>query len=305
MATSSNPFKPATKVSKKLKVLIYGLPGTGKTRAALSFPRPAVIDSEGGTDLYAGRDGIPDFSVMRAKTMDELFSAIAFIQSDNGKTFDTLVIDSLTVFYDVQKDAAAKTAGNGEMNMKLWNRVNGRMNTLYITLMNLPIHVVVIAAETDLFEGEGLNLKRTGSKPDSDKKVMRAFDFVIRMLEDHSAKVIKSRGVGLGATIPAVVWDVFAQSAGMFTDGNTLLLQDDNAAAQRDSIAYSDHWSQSQERLDALYKWAFDSYKATREDVNKAIQNTGYQIGELSEKGAAEAVAGYTQVKRAAAKEAN
>lgn len=304
MATN-NPFKPATKVSKKLKVLIYGLPGTGKTRAALSFPRPAVIDSEGGTDLYAGRDGVPDFSVMRAKTMDELFSAIAFIQSDNGKTFDTLVIDSITVFYDVQKDAAAKTANNGEMNMKLWNRVNGRMNTLYITLMNLPIHVVVIAAETDLFEGEGLNLKRTGSKPDSDKKVMRPFDFVIRMLEDHSAKVIKSRGVGLGATIPSVVWDVFAQSAGLFTDGKPLLLQDDNLAAMQDSAAYSDvvHWSLVDGAADRLYAWA-EKGGASKDDVNTAIATTGKEITALTREDVIEAINQYMDAKRAATKEA-
>lgn len=235
-----NPFLTAEKVSKKVKLLIYGLPGTGKTLAALTFPRPAVIDSEGGTDLYAGRPGVPAFSVLRAKSMDELNAAVAFIQADKGKTFDTLIIDPITVFYDVQKEAAAKTSKDGEMNVRLWGKVNGRMVSLYNVLTNLPVHVVVIARESVLYTGEGLNLKASGYKADADKKIEYMFDFVIRMRKDHSAEVIKSRGVGLDKEIANVNWGVFAKAAGMFTDGQTLVVKDEDKAAEVDARAYED-----------------------------------------------------------------
>ncbi len=53
------------------------------------------------------------------------------------------------------------------------------------------------------------------------------------------------------------------------------------------------HWSQSKERVEALYKWAFDTLKATREDTNKAIDYSGKTIEQLSEKQAAAAVKDY------------
>lgn len=235
---AKNPFQPATKVAKKLKVLIYGASGSGKTRAALTFPRAAVIDTENGTDLYAGRSGVPAFSVLRAKTLKEVEDAVAFIREDNGASFDTLVIDAITVLYDVQKEAAAKQGKDGEMNPRLWNRVNGRMVALYNSLINLPVHVVVIAREAELYEGEGLNLKRTGFKADADKKVSYLFDFVVRMTMDHSGQIIKSRGVNLSTAMPVVTWEAFEKAAGLFTDGAQTHVLSDDKAVESDAAAY-------------------------------------------------------------------
>lgn len=236
-----NPFQPAAKVAKKLKILIYGASGVGKTLAALTFPRPAVIDTEGGTDLYAGREGIPTFSVLHAKSLTDVEAAIKFIQADNGKTFETLIIDAITVLYDVQKDAAGKAAKKeDEMTPRDWNKVNKRMVNLYNALTNLPCHVVVIAREAELYEGEGLNLKRVGFKADMDKKGVYIFDFIVRMKTDRSGEVIKSRGVSLSKTIPAVNWDTFAQAAGMFNDGKQVQAIADDKAAEQDARAYED-----------------------------------------------------------------
>jgi hypothetical protein len=241
MTTLPNPFQPAAKVAKKLKILIYGASGVGKTLAALTFRRPAVIDTEGGTDLYAGRDGIPTFSVLHAKSLTDVEAAIKFIQADSGKTFETLIIDAITVLYDVQKDAAGKAAKKeDEMTPRDWNKVNKRMVNLYNALTNLPVHVVVVAREAELYEGEGLNLKRVGFKADMDKKGVYIFDFIVRMKADRSGEVIKSRGVNIGKTIPAVNWDVFTQAAGMFLDGKQAQAIADDKAAELDARAYVD-----------------------------------------------------------------
>lgn len=242
---AKNPFQPAEKIAKKLKVLIYGASGSGKTRAGLTFPRPAVIDTENGTDLYAGRPGVPEFSVLRAKTLSEVESAVAFIREDNGRTFDTLIIDAITVLYDVQKDAAAKNGKDGEMNPRLWNRINGRMVALYNSLTNLPVHVVVIARESELYEGEGLNLKKTGTKPDADKKIPYMFDFVVRMKADHSGEIVKSRGVNVGSTMPTVNWQAFEKAAGLFSDGTQASALSDEQAVNTDARAYQDAPPQS------------------------------------------------------------
>lgn len=44
--TIFNPFQSAELTARKLKILLYGNWGTGKTFAALTFPRVALIDAE-------------------------------------------------------------------------------------------------------------------------------------------------------------------------------------------------------------------------------------------------------------------
>lgn len=290
--TTVNPFQPAAKVAKKLKILIYGASGVGKTLAALTFPRPAVIDTEGGTDLYAARDGIPAFSVLRAKSLTDVESAIKFIQADNGKTFDTLVIDAITVLYDVQKDAAGKAAKKeDEMTPRDWNKVNKRMVNLYNALTNLPVHVVVIAREAELYEGEGLNLKRVGFKPDMDKKGVYIFDFIVRMTKDRSGEIIKSRGANVSNTMKAVNWAAFEAIAGMFTDGKQAVAIADDKAAETDARAYEDtpaqpasHWSTEDGATDRFYEWAMREHSLPRAKVDALIVGAGKTLGTIDKK---------------------
>lgn len=284
MATK-NPFQQATQIAKRLKILIYGASGSGKTLAALSFPRPAVIDTENGTDLYVGRSGIPEFSVLRAKSLQEVKKAIEFIAEDNGATFETLVIDAITVLYDVQKEAVARMSKDGEMNPRLWNKVNGQMVALYNGLTNLPVHVVVIARESELYEGEGLNLKRTGVKPDGDKKMPYMFDFIVRMRLDHTGEVIKSRGVYADKVMPIVSWAAFEKAAGLFNTGESVATAlSDEGAIEKDSRAYADvnHWSQEAGLMEAMYKWAKDNYKMDRKAVDGSIYASGKNLSALS-----------------------
>ncbi len=298
---ANNPFQPATKVSKKLKILIYGASGTGKTLASLTFPRPAVVDAENGTDLYAGRDGVPGFSVLRIKTFEELQRAISYIQADKGASFDTLVIDSVSVFYDVQKEAASKTSKDNELGYREWAKINNRMVYLYNALTNLPVHIVCIAREAIEYETKAGNLTKVGTKPDADKRLVYMFDFIIRMNADHSGEVIKSRGAGNLKTMPQVNWQAFAKIADMFTSGEIVLAQDEEDAAQRDSIAFQDkppapsqpqapqtrnegHWSSSADNVERLYKKAYLDYKMAMVDVQRAIIASGKPITALTEK---------------------
>ncbi len=277
----NNPFQPAAKVAKKLKILIYGASGVGKTLAALTFPRPAVIDTEGGTDLYAAREGIPAFSVLRAKSLTDVEAAIKFIQADNGKTFDTLVIDAITVLYDVQKDAAGKAAKKeDEMTPRDWNKVNKRMVNLYNALTNLPVHVVVIAREAELYEGEGLNLKRVGFKPDMDKKGVYIFDFIVRMSKDRSGEIIKSRGVNASPAMKTVNWAAFEAMAGLFTEGAQAVAIADDKAVEIDAQSYADtpHWSFEEGAMERVYAWAKDKHGKSESSVLAAIARSGRVI---------------------------
>jgi hypothetical protein len=232
MAQLKNPFILATPVAKKLKLLLYGGSGSGKTVAALTFPRVALVDAESGSDLYVGRPGTAPVHILRSKTLSDLETAIAYIEQDNGKTFDTLVIDPITVFYDVQKEATAKLAKDGNLGFREWAKVNNRMKAVYHKLAQLPVHVVVIARESVEYEGEGNNLRKIGVKPDADRSLIYTFDFVIHMNNNHSGTVQKSRGVALG-DIKKVDWlTVFEPVSRAYTDGATVTTQDEEAATE-------------------------------------------------------------------------
>lgn len=231
-----NPFELATPVAKKTKVLLYGPSGSGKTLAGLSWPRVAVIDTEGGTDLYAGRAGIAPFHILRAKTIAQVKDALTFIQEDKGRTFDTLMLDPVTVIYDVTKEAAARTSRNGELGFREWGQINNKMKWLYNELTNLPIHVVATARQAIEYETVNGELRKSGQKPDADKALVYIFDFVLRLLPDHSAIVEKSRGVemGEGGQLAKVDWSVFAPIAAGFAEGEGAQQESDDRAVERE-----------------------------------------------------------------------
>jgi hypothetical protein len=282
----NDPFKPATPISKKLKLLFYGPSGSGKTWAALTFPRVALIDAENGSDLYAGRPGIPPFSVLHAKRLSEVEQAVRFIQADGGKTYDTLVIDPITVAYDVEK--TAESANNSkDLGFREWARINNRMSALYTSLTNLPAHVILIAREAPEYATRGSGLERVGVKPDADKKLIYMMDFVVHFNNDHSAVVEKSRGVVLGkaGALPRVTWAEFESVAAGFATGETVTTTDETgeAEAEADDLRnrsnaeeFVRHWRAKSlsdlEMLAALNVTRFSEWTQGRAKADKAVE---------------------------------
>lgn len=235
-----NPFHTAEPTARKLKILMFGNWGTGKTLAALSFPRVALIDSEGSSTLYRGRPGIAPFSVLDTKSMTDLENAIAFIAADKGATFDTLVIDPISVIYKVTREALA--AGNkknpGDMGYREWGKLNSRMSSLYTRLINLPVHVVMAARESTEYEGTGDALRKVGVKPDSDKDIGYLFDIVLHMQDDYSGLVTKSRAMEMkkGDRLKTVHWKAFEAIAGGYATGRTETLAEEEAVSADEAV---------------------------------------------------------------------
>lgn len=282
----NDPFKPATPISKKLKLLFYGPSGSGKTWAALTFPRVALIDAENGSDLYAGRPGIPPFSVLHAKRLSEIEQAVRFIQADGGKTYDTLVIDPITTAYDVEKTAESSN-NSKDLGFREWARINNRMSALYNSLTNLPAHVIVIARETPEYATKGSGLERVGVKPDADKKLIYMMDFVVHFNNDHSALVEKSRGVVLGknGALSKVTWADFESVAAGFADGKKLEIEDETTAAEAEADdlrnidnakAFVAHWRaqalSDSEMLAALNVTRFSEWTQGRTKADAAVE---------------------------------
>lgn len=97
-----------------ISMLIYGRAGSGKSIFASTFPKPLIIDADGGHRIYEDKKLFPDAIYVRG---DQVFPALqrAIEQIKAGtNVFETLIIDSLTNLENM-----AITAFKG-MNSKNW-----------------------------------------------------------------------------------------------------------------------------------------------------------------------------------------
>lgn len=192
---TANPFRPAEQVAPKVKCLVYGPSGVGKTYLALTAPGPiAVIDTEGGTAFYAnrvGKGGLSQFDVLPTKTFAQVEQAVAYLNANPGH-YQTLVVDPVTVLYETLQDAAQtrradqKHDPDADLEMLDWQRIKRAYKRLMTDLVNLPVHVIVTAREADLTE-ERRNERgrkervKLGVRPDAEKSTAYYFDVVLRL----------------------------------------------------------------------------------------------------------------------------
>jgi hypothetical protein len=286
-----NPFKRAAATAAPLTILLYGVYGSGKTRAALTFPRVALVDTEGGSKRYRGHPDVPPFAVLDAKTLADMKPILAFIQEDRGKTYDTLVIDTVTALYDVEK-AALTNNHQKDMTFKDWAKLNSRMKAFYHELEHLPIHVIVVARQSTEYDGSASELRRIGQKPDSDKALPYTFDFIIRMQADLSGIVEKSRGVALGnrGVLATVNWSVFEPVASAYQRGSHIATESEAQAAEREADMTWDD--------DAMTEFAhyWRGQGVTNGALLKALGVKGLREWRRGRRAADEAIKGYFQL---------
>lgn len=186
-------FQPARKVKKSLKIVVYGDKGVGKTIFALNAPgKKAMIDTENGADWYAEDF---DFDVVKTRLYTEVRAAIKYIEQNPSK-YDVLIIDPITNIYQTLIDAARQTAenrarrkGRDPENANLtqgdWGVIKQKFRSLITDLCNLPCHTVITGWMSDVYEGEGDNRRKVGTKVDADKKIEHQPDVIIRLEVDR------------------------------------------------------------------------------------------------------------------------
>lgn len=178
-------FQKTETKATRLKALVYGATGTGKTITAISFPEPAIFDVEDGARHYAkyGKvlNRVVGTNIKNIQTgLDELLK--------NPGNYKTVVLDSFTKLYEsiIESVTAKLRAKTGNPNYELqpldYKIIKPVTKNILNKFLYLDMNVIVTAwSKTKWAEGEFM--KKEGTVPDVPDYVPYEFDVVLELFK--------------------------------------------------------------------------------------------------------------------------
>jgi hypothetical protein len=168
--------KPET-IQKRLKALFYGGAGAGKTTAAISFPKPYLIDTEKGAENNQYVKKIQDNggAIFQSNSFDDVIIEIKSLLTEKHD-YKTLIIDPLTTVYNDLLDKAALRFGTDFG--RHYGEANKQMKHLLNLLLRLDMNVIITSHAKNEYAG---NMAVIGTTFDCYKKLDYLFDLVFEV----------------------------------------------------------------------------------------------------------------------------
>lgn len=206
---SLDAVKPS-KIQKRFKALFYGGPGLGKTLTAIKFPRPYVIDTEGGCENDEYVEILEKEEGALLKTLDSqlILSNIKSLLTEKHQ-YKTLVIDSLTYLYQSLLEEADANPRISEGFGGYYKYANKYIKKLILNVLKLDMNVIVICHSKDKYKVNGKEMDVEDRIADGPKDLGHMFDIALEISRNGNisslsyANIKKSRVKGLkeGETI--------------------------------------------------------------------------------------------------------
>lgn len=201
-------FKKATKEKQKLRLLIEGASGSGKTYSALLLAKGlkektgqkiALIDTEkGSASLYSS---LVDFDVCDLEPDFTPEKYIKAIKEAESAGYGILIIDSITHEWSGKGGCLdIQTALGGKFND--WAKVTPRHNAFIDAILQSNMHIIGTArTKTDYALEDGFNKAggkttkpvKVGLKTEQREGMDYEFTIVFRVNENHMASANKDR----------------------------------------------------------------------------------------------------------------
>lgn len=162
-------FSKAAPKQARLKVSIYGPPGSGKTFSTLLMAeglakargtRIAYADTERGTDFYAqavkARPVHPeafDFDAIYTRSLAEVSEAV---RSLDPKEYGVVVLDSVTHLWEAAMDAyQGRKTKIDSIPMHAWGKIKKPYKDLLSFLIGSQFDVFILGRQKNLFDADG------------------------------------------------------------------------------------------------------------------------------------------------------
>ena len=166
---------------QRLKLLLYGPAGVGKTTASIQMPKPYVIDTERGSVHYGATIDKSGGAVFESVSITDIIAEVRSLMSEKHD-YLTLVIDPMTTLFNEALDQGEKAVGSE------FGRHYGYANKLFKRLCNLlttiDMNVVVTSHEKKEY---GDDMKVVGTTFDGYKKLDYIFDLAICLERDRKS----------------------------------------------------------------------------------------------------------------------
>lgn len=178
----------------RLKLLLAGIAGAGKTTAAIQMPRPYVIDCENGAAHYGKLIEDKGGVVFNTTSLEDVIEEVRTLLATDHP-YLTLVIDPFTTLYDAEVDRCEKDVGS-EFG-RHYGAANKTSKRLYSLLTQLDMNVIVT---THAKAEYGADMKLIGRTFEGWKKLDYLFDLFLFLDRDATgaryATVKKTRLAG-------------------------------------------------------------------------------------------------------------
>jgi hypothetical protein len=131
-----------------VKILAYGLAGSGKTRLCATAPNPVIISAESG--LLSLREF--DLPVIEVTTIAQVHEAYQFLaESDEGRQFATVCLDSISEIAEVVLAAEKKATRDPR---QAYGALQEQMADLLRAFRDLPGRNVYMSAKLERSKDE-------------------------------------------------------------------------------------------------------------------------------------------------------
>lgn len=174
-------------VEKRLKMLVYGPSGVGKTTAAIQFPNAYIIDTEKGSDFYSKTIKKANSVVLKSSDPDEIKNELKLLKTERHP-YKTLIVDPITQVYNATQEKWShifeKYTGDGknrdlqDFGPRYWGRVKSDFKSIQRILMSLDMNVIITSHQKDIY---GTGMTKIGVGPDTMKGDEYIFDLVFEL----------------------------------------------------------------------------------------------------------------------------
>lgn len=241
-------FQKATMQQAALKVVFYGLPGTGKTFTALAVAsnlgKVALIDTEHGSDFYANRW---EFDVMHTRSVAEIKKVLpAYLQANPD--VKSIILDSIThVWEECQAAYKASLSARGkerDIAFGDWAKIKRPYRDLMNFMLSLDRHVFLCARLGTEFETtKAGELVKAGDKIRAEADTAYEPHIIVKMSTvkgKHIAQVEKDRsGLIDGQEFVDPGVEMFRPILNLL-NGHQAVYQDHREAEEKDRSLFDD-----------------------------------------------------------------
>lgn len=192
-------FKKACKMKQKLRLLLEGASGSGKTYSALLIAKAlgkkiALIDTEkGSASLY---DKLADFDTCELAAPFTPEKYIAAITEAEKQGYDVLIIDSITHEWSGKGGCLDLQSALGGRYQD-WAKVTPRHNAFIEAILQSKMHIIATARTKTDYETTNTNgkmkVEKVGLKTEQRDGLDFEFTLVFRLNENHLASATKDR----------------------------------------------------------------------------------------------------------------